>query len=221
MKYRNIILGVFLSIALVSCNEKEFLDLKPQGSLNDAVLNSTDGINYLVNSAYAALAGPNATFGAMNAPVNHWIQSELHSDNAYKGGGGPSDNTNMHKIETYVVDATHTMMNNWWTALYQSVKRTNSALRVLNTCSPEDVPDVEMLKAEMRVLRAHYYFELSRQFNKIVWIDENVEDVNYGTLRNDVYTRDEILGMIAKEFEEAALLLPETQADKGLSLIHI
>jgi hypothetical protein len=98
----------------------------------------------------------------------------------------------MHKIETYVVDATHTMMNNWWVALYQSVKRTNSALRVLNTCSPEDVPDVEILKAEMRVLRAHYYFELSRHFNKIVWIDENVEEINYSSIRNDVYTRDEI-----------------------------
>jgi hypothetical protein len=215
MKSRNIILGAFLCIALVSCNESEFLDLKPQGSLNDAVLNSTDGVGYLINSAYSALAGPNTTFGAMNAPVNHWMQGELHADNAYKGGGGPSDNTNMHKIETYVVDATHTMMNNWWVALYQSVKRTNSALRVLNTCSPEDVPDVEILKAEMRVLRAHYYFELSRHFNKIVWIDENVEEINYSSIRNDVYTRDEILGMIANEFEEAAKILPETQEEVG------
>jgi len=188
MKSINIILGVFLCLATVSCNEDEFLDQKPQGSLNDAVLNSTDGIPYLVNSAYSALAGPNTTFGAMNAPVNHWIQGELHADNAYKGGGGPSDNTNMHKIETYVVDATHTMMNSWWTQLYASVKRTNSALKVLNASTPEDVPDLEVLKAEMRVLRAHYYFELSRHFNKIVWIDENVEEIDYSSIRNDVYT---------------------------------
>jgi hypothetical protein len=215
MKSINIILSVFLCIATVSCNEDEFLDQKPQGSLNDAVLNSADGVYYLVNSAYSALAGPNTTFGAMNAPVNHWIQGELHADNAYKGGGGPSDNTNMHKIETYVVDATHSMMNSWWVALYGSVKRTNSALKVLNTCTPEDVPDLEVLKAEMRVLRAHYYFELSRHFNKIVWIDENVEEIDYSSIRNDVYTRDEILGMIAQEFEEAAVILPETQSEVG------
>jgi hypothetical protein len=215
MKSIKIILSVFLCIATVSCNEDEFLDLKPQGSLNDAVLNSADGVNYLVSSAYSALAGPNVTFGAMNSPVNHWIQSELHSDNAYKGGGGPSDNTNMHKIETYVVDATHTMMNNWWVQLYASVKRTNSALKVLNASTPEAVPNLEVLKAEMRVLRAHYYFELSRTFNKIVWFDENVLEVDYKTIRNDVYTRDQILGMIAKEFEEAAKILPETQSQVG------
>lgn len=215
MKSKNIILGAFLCIALVSCNESEFLDLKPQGSLNDAVLNSTDGIDYLIHSAYSALAGPNTTFGAMLSPVNHWIQGELHSDNAYKGGGGPSDNTDMHRIETYVVDATHPSMDRWWTALYQSVKRTNSALKVLNTCTPEEVSNVEVLKAEMRVLRAHYYFELSRHFNKIAWIDESVDEVDYSSISNDVYTRDEILGMIAKELEEAAEILPETQQEVG------
>lgn len=215
MKSRNIILGAFLCISLISCNESEFLDLKPQGSLSDAVLNSTDGINYLISSAYSALAGPNTTFGAMNAPVNHWIQGELHADNAYKGGGGPSDNTNMHRIETYVVDATHTMMNSWWQALYYSVKRTNSALKVLNTCTPEDVPNVEVLKAEMRVLRAHFYFELSRHFNKIAWIDETVEEIDYSSISNDIYSRDEILSMIAKEFEDAAQILPETQSEVG------
>ena len=148
---------ILLSFVLISCNESEFLDLKPQGSLNDAVLNSTDGIQYLINSAYSALAGPNTTFGAMNSPVNHWIQGELRADNAYKGGGGPSDNTNMHRIETYVVDATHTMMNSWWSSLYQSVKRTNSALKVLNSCSPEDVPNIEVLKAEMCSASTYIY----------------------------------------------------------------
>lgn len=221
MKIKHIFAGALCLLSFAACSEKDFLDLKPQGALSDAVLNSVDGIDYLVHSAYAALAGPNATFGAMNSPVNHWIQGELRADNAYKGGGGPSDNTNMHMIETYVVDASHSMMNNWWSSLYNSVKRTNSALQVLNTCTPEEVPNVEVLKAEMRVLRAHYYFELCRHFNKIAWIDENVEEIDYWTIRNDVYSRDELLGMIAKEFEEAALILPERQSDLGRANRHV
>ena len=47
MKSINIILSVFLCIATVSCNEDEFLYQKPQGSLNDAVLNSVDGVKYI------------------------------------------------------------------------------------------------------------------------------------------------------------------------------
>ena len=67
----------------------------------------------------------------------------------------------------------------------------------------------------MRVLRAHYYFELSRHFNKIVWIDETVPESDYIKIRNDEYTRDQILGMLAKEFEEAANDLPAESREAG------
>ena len=215
MKIKNILLSVICCAALVACNEKEFLDLPPQASLDNASLTTSEGIGYLINAAYAALAGPSVTFGAMSSPVNHWISGELHSDNAYKGGGGPSDNTNMHMIETNAIDAGHGLLNGWWQALYQSIKRTNLALSALNDLTADELPEVEYLKAEMRVLRAHYYFELSRHFNKIAWIDENTPEEEYSTTRNDVYSRDEILGMIAKEFEEAGQILPDKFQDLG------
>ena len=215
MKIKNILLGVICCAALVACNEKEFLDLPPQASLDNASLTTSEGISYLINAAYAALAGPNVTFGAMSSPVNHWIEGELHSDNAYKGGGGPSDNTNMHMIETNAIDASHGLLNGWWQALYTSIKRTNMALNALDNLTVAEVPELEYLKAEMRVLRAHYYFELSRHFNKIAWIDDQTPEEEYSTTRNDVYTRDEILGMIAKEMEEAGSVLPDSFQDLG------
>ena len=215
MKIKNILLGILLCTAFVACNEKEFLDLPPQASLDNASLTTSEGIGYLINAAYAALAGPNVTFGAMSSPVNHWIEGELHSDNAYKGGGGPSDNTNMHMIETNAIDAGHGLLNGWWQALYTSIKRTNLAITALNDLDAASVPELEYLKAEMRVLRAHYYFELSRHFNKIAWIDENTPEEEYSTTRNDVYSRDEILGMIAKELEEAGNILPDSFQDLG------
>jgi len=209
MKIKNILIAVLVIFGMTSCNESKFLDLAPQGSLNDAVLNSTEGIDYLVTSAYAAVAGCASNIGIMSAPVNHWDSGELHADNAVLGG----TNSSFVKTAKYLLDASASPVNNWWKNLYSSVKRTNMALRVLNETSVEDVPNVETLKAEMRVLRAHFYFELSRHFNKIVWIDENLPDSEYTSTRNDVYSRDEILGMIAKEFEEAATLLPEKQSD--------
>jgi hypothetical protein len=215
MKIKNIFLSVICCAALVACNEKEFLDLPPQASLDNASLTTSEGISYLINSAYAALAGPNVTFGAMSSPVNHWIEGELHSDNAYKGGGGPSDNTNMHMIETNAIDAGHGLLNGWWQALYQSIKRTNLALDALNNLTAAELPEVDYLKAEMKVLRAHYYFELSRHFNKIAWIDENTPEDEYSTTRNDEYTRDQILGMIAEEMEAAGNVLPDSFQDLG------
>lgn len=215
MKLRYILLGAALVASLTACNEEEFLDIKPQGSLNDGVMASAEGLPYLLNAAYSALAGPNTTFGAMGAPVNHWLTGELRADNAYKGGGGPSDNAGFHNLETYVLDATHATPNNIWVALYNSVKRTNSALQVLETVDEKDVPEVETYKAEMRALRAHYYFELSRHFNQIVWIDETVPETDYINVKNNEFSRDEILGKIASEFEAAAAVLPESFKDAG------
>ena len=209
MKIKNILAAVLIAFTLSSCNESEFLDLAPQGSLNDAVLNSTEGIDYLVTSAYAAIAGCAANIGIMSSPVNHWDSGELHADNAVLGGS----NAAFKPTENYLLDASASPIKAWWKNLYNSVKRTNMALRVLDQATVEEIPNLDCLKAEMRVLRAHFYFELSRHYNKIVWIDEKVPDVDYTTMRNDVYTRDEILGMIAKEFEEAAAYLPETQSD--------
>ena len=215
MKIKNIFLSVICCSALVACNEKEFLDLPPQASLDNASLTTSEGVSYLINAAYSALAGPNVTFGAMGSPVNHWIEGELHSDNAYKGGGGPSDNTNMHMIETNAIDAGHGSLNGWWQALYQSIRRTNMALEALGNLSADEVPEYDYLVAEMKVLRAHYYFELSRHFNKIAWIDEKVPESEYSSIRNDVYSRDEILGMIAKELEDAVNVLPDSFQDLG------
>lgn len=215
MKFRYILSIAAICSSLVACNEKEFLDIKPQGSLNDAVMNSVEGLPYLLNSSYSALAGPNTTFGAMGAAMNNWLQGELRSDNAYKGGGGPSDNAGFHNLEILEIDATHGSMANFWNSRYQAIKRTNSTLQVLASCTPEQVPEVEIYKAEMRALRAHHYFELSRYFNQIVWIDENDAEIDYPTIRNDEYTRDEILGMIANEFEEVADILPDNFKDAG------
>ena len=48
----------------------------------------------------------------------------------------------------------------------------------------------------MKVLRAHFYFELSRLFNKVPYIDENLSTAEYVNVRNDEYSRNELLGLI-------------------------
>ena len=56
MKIQNILLTLGCAAMLVGCSD-DFLENKPQGSLSDGVMNSTDAIDLLVNSAYASLSG--------------------------------------------------------------------------------------------------------------------------------------------------------------------
>lgn len=216
MKFKNIAFVLAASFLAVGCNESSFLDTKPQGTLSDDILNSTKGVDLLVNAAYAALGGPEGQdWSVWLYPTTNWSYGEVRSDNAYKGGGGVGDVSDIHKIETYDVDATLGNLDAKWYHLYCSVQRCNSALRLLNRLSDDDITDRQSRIGEMKMLRAHFYFELSRLYNKIPYFDENIETEDYTKIPNNQYTRDEILEKIAKELDDAAKMLPEVQGEKG------
>lgn len=216
MKLKHLyILGV-VALMNAGCNEDSFLDLKPQGSLSEAIMTSTEGADLLVNAAYAALGGPEGqSWSVWCHPTSNWTYGEVRSDNAYKGGGGVGDLNEVHRMETFDMDATNGFLDSKWYHLYCSVQRCNSALRVLNSATDEQVSGRASRIAEMKVLRAHYYFELSRLFNKIPYFDENVELTRYPDIPNNEFTRDEILGKLAKEMLDAAEQLPESQPEVG------
>ena len=156
-----VLLSVLLSAT--SCNESKFLDIQPNSTLNNENVYSPDGVESLITAAYAALQGPAGQSGSVwMIPMNNWSYGDVRSDNAYKGGGGIGDVTDIHKLETFDVDATLGNVDSKWFQLYSCVQRCNLALKGLNTLTVEDFPELEIRKAEMRFLRAHFYFELSR-----------------------------------------------------------
>ena len=59
------ILAAGVVALLAGCDESRFLDTKPQGTLNDDLLSSAEGVELLVTSAYAGLKGPNRDM--------HWV----------------------------------------------------------------------------------------------------------------------------------------------------
>lgn len=213
MKFRYIITAIAATVLATGCNEDIFLDVRPQGTLNEEVLATAEGLDLLVTSAYAALKGPNRDM--MWIPMTNWTYGEVRSDNAYKGGGGITDGGDVHKMETFNIDATWGNADSKWYSLYCCLQRANEALRLMNTLTTEEVADLEVLKAEMKVVRAHFYFELSRLFNNIPYLDETVNPDDYTKIPNNGNTRDEILGFIAKDLMDAAEALPENQAQVG------
>ena len=214
MKFKNIAMIAVAAVTMAACNEDSFLDNKPQGVLSDEVMQSTEGVSLLTNAAYAELMGMHEQNDVWMVPMTNWSYGSVRADDAYKGGGGVGDAGDIHRIEIMDVDATIGNLDVKWFRLYCAVQRCNSALRLLNQCTDNQVKERVYLIQEMKFLRAYFYFELSRMYNRIVWFDENYEG-NVGALSNVVYNRDQILSMIADEVETAASILPEQHADLG------
>lgn len=215
MNIKHIFLFFAIGTLTVSCNEDNFLDNEPQGTLTDDVIQQGKQVSLLTNAAYSALMGPNPQdWSVWIYPVTNWSYGSVRADDAYKGGGGTGDVSDIHRMEIEDLDATNGNVDSKWYHLYTSVQRCNSALRMLNSMTDDELSDRQVQIAEMKVLRAHFYFELSRLFNHIVYFDENYTG-NISALSNTEFTRDQILGKIADDLEAAAKVLPETQSEVG------
>ena len=215
MKISNIFLAIGCAAMLTACSD-DFLENKPQGSLSDGVMTSTDAIELLVNSAYAGLTGfTNEQGDPCMRPTSNWSYGEVRADNAYKGGGGQGDIWDVHAMETFQVQANNGNIDGKWFNLYSQISRCNAALRVLKAADDNAVKNKASRMAEMKVLRSHFYFELVRLFNKVPYIDEDLATSEYVNVGNDVYTREQHLDRIARELLEAAESLPARQAEVG------
>ena len=215
MKLRNIFLTISCTALLAACSD-DFLENKPQGSLSDGVMTSSDAIDLLVNSAYEGLAGfTNEQGDPWVRPTTNWSYGEVRADNAYKGGGGEGDLWDFHAMETFQVQSNNGNIDGKWFNLYSLISRCNSALRVLKAADPNEYKDRDMRMAEIKVIRAHHYFELVRLFNKVPYIDEDLKVSEYVDVPNDQFTRKEHLARIAGDLLDAAEDLPEKQGEVG------
>ena len=205
-----------LCVAMTTGCTDNFLDNTPQGSLSDGVMNSPEAIDLLVNAAYASLYGmTNEQGDPCMRPTTNWSYGEVRADNAYKGGGGEGDVWDVHAMETFQLQSNNGNLDGKWFNLYSLISRCNSALRVLKAADPNEYKDRDMRIAEIKVIRAHHYFELVRLFNKVPYIDEDLKVSEYVDVPNDQYTRKEHLARIAADLLDAAGQLPDRQTEVG------
>ncbi|MDE6650233.1 MAG: RagB/SusD family nutrient uptake outer membrane protein [Muribaculaceae bacterium] len=215
MKIKNIISLAVLGITLTACSN-DFLENPPQGPLSEANMNDPEAVDLIVTGAYA-------TFGCRYAdsndphwfPVTNWSYGEVRADNAYKGGGGETDAWEIHDMETAKIQPNNGFLDGKWFNVYCGISRCNSAIRSLQKISESVNPDKNRLIAEVRVIRDHWYFELVRLFNRIPYMDIDLPEGSYTSVRNDEFTREQHLARIAADLLDAANDLPEYQSEVG------
>lgn len=215
MKTKYILSIALAAVSMCACSD-DFLENKPQGTLSEGNMNDPQAVDLLVNSCYA-------TFGCRYAdsndphwfPVTNWSYGEVRADNAYKGGGGETDAWEIHDMETAKIQPDNGFLDGKWFNVYCAISRCNSAIRAIRKIDESVNKNKNTRIAEMRVIRAHWYFELVRLFNRIPYMDIDLPENDYVDVRNDEYTREEHLARIAADLLDAAKSLPTDQPEIG------
>ena len=208
LKY--ITVAAALLLPMTACDS--FLEVTPQGIANSDDLNSVDNVEKMVIAAYSALGNDNYQDG-MFSP---WPYGDLRAGDAYKGGAGTGDMGDFHLFETFVyLRDDNSYLDKRWYAQYINIARCNDALKRINALSESDYAKKKMREAEVRFLRAHFYFEIKIMFKHIPWVDENDQSEDYINISNVEYTDQQFWEMIIEEFRYAVNNLPETQDEVG------
>lgn len=201
---------IAMGVAATSCDD--LLDTKPQGVFTDEQIGDDEAVD-LMTSAYATLLnhyfGNNESFAG---PINNWV-FDVRSDDALKGGDGVTMEGYMHQLEVGNVQSDNDIANFKWRNNYFSISRCNTAIKGILASSSISDADKASFAAEMKTLRAYYYFDMLRIFKKFPYFDETV--ANPSECRADQYTRDEIARFIKADLRDCYETLPEEQSQVG------
>jgi len=193
----------------VSCDD--FIDVTPQGTIDEELAKKSP--EEMVTSAYAMLGDCWYTY-----PFNLWPYGDVASDDCLKGGSGTTD-TGYHPMEIWsTLTSTPGELDELWYRLYCAISRCNRALTSLEYYGGAALgaETTAVRTAEVKFLRAHFYFKLITMFRQVPWIDETVYRNNaQEKTRNDEFTYEELFAKVIKDFEEAYNVLPEKQEAGG------
>jgi hypothetical protein len=209
---KNLGAGLLLAAALTTTACDDMLDTVPQGTFTDEQIGDDEAID-LMTAAYASLLnhffGNNESFAG---PINNWV-FDVRSDDALKGGDGVTMEAYMHQLEVGNVQSDNDVANYKWRNNYYAIARCNAAIRGITNAASITGENKSSFIAEMKTLRAYFYFDMLRIFKKFPYFDET--EVDPSSCRADEYTRDQIAEFIKEDLRQCYQALPETQSQVG------
>lgn len=189
-----IVVVAFLFIS--SCSE-DFLEVTPNGLMDNSVLATFEGVDALLVGSYSMLDGVSAQFGWESA-TSGWVYGAIRGIESNKGTDS-GDPPNINPIQTFSERATDPYLNIKWRAVYESIARCNSTLvtaRMAFESGTITEDQCNWLTWQARALRGFYHFEAWRlwadkTYNRFVpYVDENAD---FSTLTNMEDIRERII----------------------------
>ncbi|MGB5667431.1 MAG: RagB/SusD family nutrient uptake outer membrane protein [Maribacter sp.] len=189
----------------VSCTD-EFLEVLPTGSLADAQVSTKDGIDGLLIGTYAAL---NGVFGNRFEGPNHWVTGSIMGGEANKGTDA-GDYGDINPIQRFETSPTSGDLNSLWRGRFEGVSRANAVLAAVANSEEVSAGDAAILNGQARMLRGHFYFDLTKHFGNVPYIDETILAADVPSVPSG-----SVWAQIEADFQYAFDNLPATFGEAG------
>jgi len=199
MKKKIIYLCSCLAILFSACSD-EFLTNSPiMGSTEEGYYQSDEQMFNALMAVYNAIQIDNA--------LAHYVPfGEIRSDNAKTGGGNANDQADMQRLEDFTNTDVNYVSAGLWSRSYTGIYRANLLIN-----AEYDSELARLYKAEAKVLRAWFHFDLLRTYGPcFISLETNYPD-NFEFIRD---TRENVNKQIEKDLLEAIPLLVTKHPDE-------
>ncbi|MGE4586489.1 MAG: RagB/SusD family nutrient uptake outer membrane protein [Mangrovibacterium sp.] len=185
LKYTTLLIA--LSVLVGSCAE-DFLDLTPPSNANEEEFYRNEAeIQTAMVSAYSTL---HTIYGSLN--VMYFVGA-LSSDDAYTTDQGTGAYEQFQNVQ---VRANNTEVLNAWQQFYTAITRIN---KVIETTEQLDSQNKNEYAAEMKFLRALYYFNMTQIWGSVPLVTETMSiDEAYAKGRA---TTDQLYAQIIEDLQ--------------------
>ena len=200
-----------LVLAFYSCDDA--LDVTPDGrtTLEDIFKNEVQTEAYL-NTVYLVM--PSWFYSYQNYSLLAGSTDE--AEDSVTGNGDPNMNVSWNRGELTV---SNNPGINYYSAFWSGIRHANIFLKYIDDANVESKSKRSRLKAEAKLLRAFYYWELTKQYGAMPVFDFAPDaDFDYGTVKRPSF--DEVVDFIVKECNDVILnpdvpLRNTTEADRS------
>ena len=209
-----IIVGCLVSSLVFYACKKDYLNTRPIGALDEAILNNKAGVNGLLIGAYSLLDGrgvENVDDGRASV-WNTWL-GNVGADDAHKGGDYSSQPERM-TIENKTYTATNSILSDRWRANFGGVTRSNEVIRGLDKLPDGQMTEAEktQVRAEARFLRGVFHLEAAKVWKNIPYVDETI---TFAANNYNISNTISVWPKIEADFAYAIANLAATNEQKG------
>ncbi len=180
------------SLLLFSCG-KEWLDVRPESTVDQNTLANKEGIEAILIGAYSMLDGvTEVSYIDWGGASSNWLFGDIRGLIANKGTDA-GDSWEGNPIKSYSETAANPMLNTKWRSVYEAVSRSNCAIIVTEQALADGTitqEQADLFLQQARALRGWYHFEAWRMWKMIPYVDENTDQ---NTVTNTEDIREKII----------------------------
>jgi starch-binding outer membrane protein, SusD/RagB family len=194
-----------LLLAMFFTGCEDFLDLKPLDREVSSNFYQTE------ENAMQALVAVYDVLTYQSTPGVSWAPfitvSDMLSDDAYAGGSDANDGMDENELNTFNIPVNNQLVHATWIKNYIGVFRANQFLEVIGDIdAPEDFKARTI--AEVKFLRAYFYFEQVRFFENIPLLTSTIKGPS--EYQQEQNTPEQVYNQIALDLVESVPGLPES-----------